>query len=181
MKKIPSFFSLLIAIFLSASAVAETTKIEKSPEIEIPRINAKKYDYVFGINYAKSDDGKVNSTSPMFPITKHKVTPGEGRKATLGVEIPVNATIVSVRGLMRNEPWGGSRKPPKQNTDDLGSVDFKPCPMGNGDCPIAWSNVSSHSDAIDANGRRFITAVFRNWAGRNDRTGMLEVTYRLPD
>lgn len=171
---------LLLCASLPIEALALTTTVN-SNAVVIPRISARAYDIGGGIKYTQDDSGK-GTTSPLgFAISKHKVTPREGSTAVLGVQIPVNATIVQVRGLMRNEPWGGAQHPPKKNTDELGSVDYKTCPLGHGDCSIAWSDVSAYKDTTTADGKRVITAVFRNWAGRNDRTGTLEVTYSVPD
>lgn len=179
MKVVRLFLVSALAVLLSTSAVADVTKTDQSPEVVIPRIKAKKYEGKVGITYTKQDNGQTSS-APIFKVSRHKVTPGEGNTAVLGVEIPVNSALVGVRALMRNEPWGGSQKPPKPNTDDLGSTDYKECPMDNrAHCPIAWAYVSPYNDAVDEDGRRYVTAVFRNWAGRNDRTGKLEVTYTI--
>lgn len=178
----PRKYGILVLLMgFSTSVLADVTKSVSSPETEIHRLSAKKYDVKIGIGYSDPGlDGKKGA-APLFGISKHKVKPSEGTAGILGVEIPRNATLVSVRGLMRNEPWGGSQHPPKAKTDGLGSIDYKPCPMGAGDCPIAWSDVSAYTDAVESDGRRFITAVFRNWAGRNDRTGKLEVTFTVPN
>ncbi|WP_155835268.1 hypothetical protein [Herbaspirillum sp. RV1423] len=180
MKSLKSCVVLFCSFLLSVSAFADQTRTANSPEAVVPRISAKKYDVKVGIFYTEGDD-KKGSTSPTFFIGKHKVKPGEGNRAVLGVEIPANAKLVGVRGLMRNEPWGGAQKPPKANTDDMGTVDYKACPLGAGDCPIGWSDVSPYIDTVAPDGRRYVSAAFRNWVGRNDRTAMLEVTYTVPD
>ena len=181
MKLINKYAILILSAVFSMPALADVTKTVNSPETEIPRISAKKYDFIIGISYSDPGLNGKSGAAPLFPLSRHKVKPSEGNRAMLGVEIPPNATLVGVRGLMRNEPWGGARHPPKAKTDDMGSIDFKPCPMGSGDCPIAYSDVSAYTDHVEPNGKRIITAVFRNWVGRNDRTGMLEVTYTVPN
>jgi len=181
MNVVKTIAMLIWSIGIPISALAGVTKIVNSPEVVLPRIHARSYDVKFGIAYSDPGlDGK-KGPGPLFGIERHKVKSTEGTRAVLGVEIPKNATLVQVRGLMHNEPWGGSQHPPKANTDDLGSIDNMSCPMGKGDCPIAWADVSAYIDALNPDGKRFITAVFRNWAGRNDRTGVLEVTYTVPD
>jgi hypothetical protein len=176
MPSLKSVAAFALSLLIAMPALADVTNAVTSPETEIPRLNKiKKYDVKVGVTY--KDPGGV---APIFDITRYKVKPQDGSRAVLGVEIPSNATVVSVKGLMKNEPWGGSRRPPKANTDDLGTTDYKSCPMGNGDCPIAWSDVSAYADYTTNEGKRFITAAFRNWAGRNDRTGKLEVTYTVP-
>jgi hypothetical protein len=107
----------------------------------------------------------------------YKVKPSDGNSDRISVNVPAGKTIIAVRGLMRNEIWGGAAKPPKPNTDGLGSIDFKPCPLGTGDCPIAWSQVSEYRTVLEANGTTTVFAEFRNWAGRNDRWAKLEVTF----
>ena len=177
MFSLKSLVAVAVSLMFAIPALAEVTKTVNSPETEIPRLGKiKKYDVKIGVTY-KDPGGVV----PIFGIDRYKVKPTDGSRAVLGVEVPGNATIFAVKGLMKNEPLGGARRPPKSNTDYLGSTDYRECPMGAGDCPIAWSDVSVYIDATSADGRRFISAAFRNWAGRNDRTGKLEVTYTLPE
>lgn len=176
-----SAFVLGLTLCLSISVLADTQQVVTSPEVVVKRIHAKRFDWTIGIGYKQGDSSSSGDTSPIFFPTRHKVKPQEGTRALVGVEVPANATIVSVQALMKNEPWGGLHRPPKANTDDLGSTDYRDCPMGRGDCSIAWADAQPYSDALDATGRRLITTVFRNWAGRNDRTAKLQVTYTVPD
>lgn len=99
--------------------------------------------------------------------------------AQIAVYIPGDASDVQVRAYMKNEIWGGRHVPPKPNTDDMGTTNFIECPMGNGDCPIAFSAVGLSSMESLPTGMTKVSATFSNWVGRNDRTGKLVVTYRI--
>lgn len=96
---------------------------------------------------------------------------------TLTVYIPTTAKNVKVTVQMRNEVWGGAQHPPKGDTDDLGTSHYIDCPQGSGDCPIAWSSVSKPAFKSLPNGMTEISAVFYNWAGRNDRWARLAVIF----
>jgi hypothetical protein len=109
----------------------------------------------------------------------YRGSPGDEHCATISVFIPENASNIQVKAYMKNEIWGGAHHPPKADTDDLGSIDYKECPMGGGDCPIAWSSVSGTTITSLPNGLTEVSAIFKNWAGRNDRTGKLLVTYQI--
>lgn len=98
---------------------------------------------------------------------------------TIAVSIPENASNLKIEAFMKNEPWGGHHNPPKPNTDDLGSSHYMGCPLGTGECAISWSKVSAPLTTTLDNGRTQISAVFTNWAHRNDRTGKLQVTYQV--
>lgn len=116
----------------------------------------------------------------MQNISEVIVTRGSDANRTsqkVEVYVPANAKNIRISAAMANEVWGGAHHPPKDDTDDLGSTDYKQCPMGAGDCPIAWSSVSSAICTSMPNGQTKVEATFYNWAGRNDRKGILIVDY----
>ena len=96
------------------------------------------------------------------------------------VYIPGDATDLQIKAYMKNEIWGGKHVPPKADTDDLGSIDYKECHMGSGDCPIAFSAVGPARTESMPTGMTKVSATFSNWAGRNDRTGKLVVSFHVP-
>ncbi|PQA85464.1 hypothetical protein [Hyphococcus luteus] len=90
----------------------------------------------------------------------------ENNHRTLVVQLPRGAEIIDIRAYMKNAPW--------PNNCDLGSVDFKRCPVGSGECPISWSKVRN----LRVSSSRIVSANFHNWSDCNLRTGMLEVLWR---
>lgn len=105
--------------------------------------------------------------------------PQNVQRRNIQVHIPPYAEIVSIKGYMKNEPWGGAQNSPKPNTDDMRTTHYIECPMGyDQNCSIGWSRVDASTVETKSDGGKIISATFKNWVGRNDRTGKLEVTYK---
>lgn len=126
-------------------------------------------------------------TSPSPPVKpkvafSEKVVPrGNPQNVThriIEVHIPPYSEIISIKGYMKNEPWGGAQNPTKPNTDDMGTTHYIECPMReNQECSIGWSKVDASTVETKSDGGQIIRASFKNWYARNDRTGKLEVIY----
>lgn len=141
--------------------------------------SASKEDLQKRIKQLEEENEKLR---PRVKFSETVVPRGTDRKRTnrsITVYVPENASNLKIEAFMKNEPWGGHHHPPKPNTDDLGSSHYMGCPLGTGECAISWSKVSAPTTTTLANGRIQISAVFTNWAHRNDRTGKLQVTYQV--
>ena len=103
--------------------------------------------------------------------------PKDSAYRTVTVYVPLSANIQSIKAFMKNEPWGGAQSPAKPNTDDLGSIDYKECPIDRDECPISWSHVRDLKRGSSPTAQS-VSARFANWAHRNDRTAKLEVCYQ---
>lgn len=91
----------------------------------------------------------------------------------IGVGLPANAKIVAIRAYMRNSSWAPGNQPCRS---DLGSAEWRQCPIDSGECPIGWSKVrnlriNKTSTSIS------VGADFYTWRHDNHRHGKFQVDY----
>ena len=151
-----------LALTMPASGIAQET---------VESLQAK-------IEQLKAQNEKLQ---PREKIAEVVIPRGSDQNRTmreLVVYVPNNASNIQIKGYVKNEVWGGAQNPPKPNTDGLGSTHYIECPQGAGDCPIAWARMAAPISTSTPSGTK-VSMYAWNWAGRNDRTARLSVSYQV--
>lgn len=126
----------------------------------------------------KAENQKLKSREKIAEVVIPRGSDQNRTMRELVVYVPENASNIQIKGYMKNEAWGGSHSPPKPNTDDMGTTHYIECPLGRGDCPIAWSSFGTPITTSTPTGTKVSVNAW-NWVGRNDRTAKLSVTYQI--
>ena len=65
--------------------------------------------------------------------------PTDGAWREVTCYVPPGGTVVLVKGYMKNEPEGSLQVPQKPDTDSVGDIEYRRCPLERGECDIGWA------------------------------------------